>query len=151
MTDAPTTAPVDRQAARRARYPVGPWTGAAVAACGCVAVALIDPTKHMLTPPCPMRSITGWWCPFCGATRAASRLLRGDVVSALHFNAVFVVLLPLALLLWAAAAFPERLRWLDPIRARSKPILTLVVTVFGAFMVVRNTPLGDTWLRYPGA
>ena len=145
------TAPVDPSAERRARYPVGPWTGAAVAACGCVAVALVDPTKHMLTPPCPMRAITGWWCPFCGATRAASRLLRGDVLSALQFNAVFVVLLPLVAGLWTAAAFPGRFSWLDPIRARSTPILTAVAVLFGVFMVVRNTPFADTWLRYPGA
>lgn len=146
-----TELPITGVASRSERFPAGPWTAAAVAACGCAAVALIDPTQHMVTPPCPMNAITGWWCPFCGATRAASRLIRGDLMSALHFNAVFVVLLPLAALLWAAAAFPGRVGWLESLRVNTGRILTVVAVIFGIFMVIRNTPLGDTWLRYPGA
>jgi len=136
---------------RSDRYPAGPWTAAALGACACVAVSIVDPTRHMMSPPCPMRAITGWWCPFCGATRAASRLLRGDLTTALHFNAAFVIVLPVVALLWAAAAFPGRFAWLDPIRRRTAPITAVIVVLFAVFMVVRNTPFGDTWLRYPGA
>lgn len=147
---ATTTAP-DHIGSRRDRFASAPWTVAALAACGCVVVALVDPTERMVTPPCPLRAATGWWCPLCGATRAASRLLRGDVTTALRFNAVFVVLLPLAVLVWVAAAFPHRLRWLDPVRSRSRSILIAVVAVLGVFMVVRNLPFAATSLRYPGA
>lgn len=149
MTELPITSTPKSE--RSARYPVGPWTAAAAAVCGCAVVALVDPTEHMVTPPCPLRALTGWWCPFCGATRAASKVLRGDLVSAFHYNAMFLVLMPVALTLWAAFAFPGRLPWLDPVRERSKPIMTVLVVLLGVFMVVRNSPLGDTWLRYAGA
>lgn len=152
MADLPvTTEGAPGPAPRSERYPTGPWTAAAAAACGCVVLALVDPTEQAVTPPCPFRALTGWWCPLCGGTRAASRLLRGDLAGAFHFNAAFVTLLPVALVLWATWAFPGRLPWLDPVRERSAPIVWTVFGLFLAFVVVRNTPLGDTWLRYPGA
>ncbi|MFN8051936.1 MAG: DUF2752 domain-containing protein [Acidimicrobiales bacterium] len=135
----------------RDRLRQGPWMFAGAAVCGCVAVAVVDPTRHMVTPPCPMRALTGWWCPFCGATRAASRLLRGDLTSAFHYNAMFLLLLPLAAAFWFAWAFPARFTRLDPLRARATPIIGAAVALLVLFTVVRNTPLGDTWLRYPGA
>lgn len=41
---------------------------------------------------CPFRVCTGGYCPGCGGTRAAGRLLRGDVVGAWQRHP-FVVLL----------------------------------------------------------
>lgn len=128
----------------------GPWALAAVGACACVAVAIVDPTKHQMTPPCPFRALTGWWCPICGATRAASRLIRGDLGSAFHFNAMFVTLLPVAVVAWVAWAFPQRFPWLDPVRRRARPLLYAFAAIGVAFVVVRNTWAAD-WLRYPGA
>ena len=124
---------------------------AAAGACGCVLVALVDPPEHTLSPPCPLRAVTGWWCPLCGATRAASRLIRGDLDAALRFNLVFVVLLPVVAAMWAAVAFPGRLRWLDPLRRRWQSVVYGLVAVLTVFMVVRNLPGPDAWLRYPGA
>ncbi|MGJ3509518.1 DUF2752 domain-containing protein [Enemella sp. A6] len=46
--------------------------------------------------PCPMLALTGWWCPFCGATRMASSVLDGDFAGAFYWNpAVFIALLVL--------------------------------------------------------
>ena len=62
------------------RWPLAPpWTAAAGVCAGLALVALVDPREQPLSPPCPFRLTTGWWCPFCGGTRAASRLVRGDV------------------------------------------------------------------------
>lgn len=149
--DGPVSIPPVSRSALRTKLGTGPWAGAAVAACGCVVVALVDPTRHMLTPPCPVRQVTGWWCPFCGATRAVSKLVRGDLSAAFRYNAMLVLLLPVVAIMWTAAAFPDRFERLDWIRARTTQIYTVLAVVFGVFFVLRNTPFGDSWLRFPGA
>jgi len=50
---------------------------------------------------CPLRGMFGLPCPGCGLTRAFCALSRGDLMSALAFNAVA---LPLALLMLGASA-----------------------------------------------
>lgn len=131
-----------------------PWRVAGVAACGCVAVALVDPSERSLTPPCPFRAVTGWWCPFCGATRAAGRLVRGDVAGAFGYHALLVVAAVPLVALWVAWAFPGRAPLLDralaALRRGRAGVLVGVVAVLVAFTVARNTPLADTWLRHPG-
>ena len=37
--------------------------------------------------PCPLLALTGIQCPFCGTTRAAAALIRGDLAAAWSFNA----------------------------------------------------------------
>ena len=45
--------------------------------------------------PCLLHATTGLNCPFCGATRMAAALLRGDLDAAWHFNPVVLVIGPL--------------------------------------------------------
>ncbi len=40
---------------------------------------------------CPFRAVTGWDCPFCGATRMGAALLSGDVSAALVANPLVLV------------------------------------------------------------
>lgn len=62
---------------------------------------------------CPLRLVTGWSCPFCGATRMGAALLRGDVALAWAYNPlVFVGLVLLGLL--GGLALTRRLRGLTP-------------------------------------
>ncbi len=103
---------------------------------------------------CPFQVATGWWCPFCGATRAASRIVRADLSGALRYNALLVI------------AAPDR-RSLSGGRTRSRPsrageracgngsapASVATAAVLGvAFTVVRNIPVDPlTSLRFPGA
>lgn len=41
--------------------------------------------------PCPFLALTGWQCPFCGSTRAAGALLRGDLAAAWAYNQLLIV------------------------------------------------------------
>jgi len=41
--------------------------------------------------PCPFRTLTGWECPFCGATRLGASLLKGDLAAAFGHNPVVLV------------------------------------------------------------
>lgn len=61
-------------------------TGITLAAVGLLFV--FDPAVTAWFPSCPLNALTGWLCPFCGSLRAAHALLRGNLVAALHFNAM---------------------------------------------------------------
>jgi len=41
--------------------------------------------------PCPIYSLTGYYCPGCGATRMCLSLLRGDIISAVRYNPFLLV------------------------------------------------------------
>lgn len=45
-------------------------------------------------PPCALRELTGINCIGCGAGRATVALLHGDILAALDYNVVYVLLLP---------------------------------------------------------
>ncbi len=101
-----------------------------------VVVGLVDPSRHTLGPPCPLKVLTGLDCPMCGATRATHQLLRGDVAAALDLNALYVALLPVLVALAAVWVLRgRRPAW------SSRPWVTWglagLAVVFG---VVRNLP-----------
>lgn len=80
-----------------AALPVGLVAAGAV---GALAVqAVFDPFTQDV-PLCPFHSITGGYCPGCGATRAVHALLAGDPGLALRNNAVLVLALPVLVLIW---------------------------------------------------
>jgi hypothetical protein len=87
--------------AQRARSLRGPVVVAAGVGAAWLTAASLRLSDSGATP-CPWRALTGLDCPFCGATRAAASLARGDVVTALDHNALFVlVILPLSLVAWS--------------------------------------------------
>jgi len=65
-----------------------------------------------LLRPCVFRSLTGFPCPTCGTTRAATTFLEGNLITAFSANPLaaaagllFVVGAPVATL-WAVAQWP---------------------------------------------
>jgi len=111
----------------------------ALAAVGCGAVAvvgLLEPSRIGLALPCPLRTMTGLDCPLCGATRATTQLLRGNVPGALDLNALYVAVLPA--LVAAGLVWLARGRWPSVTRSRWFPAVAISVSV--AYMVVRNLP-----------
>jgi hypothetical protein len=119
---------------------------AAPIACGCCLLAgaayvtAVDPEAGGGFLPCPFRTLTGWWCPGCGLTRATHHLFRGDLGQALRFN-LFVVLilagLSLTWLVWALQAAGRPLRRAAPV---PNWVYAGAITVLMAFAVVRNLP-----------
>lgn len=105
-------------------------------------VGLVDPSNRALGPPCPLRAVVGLDCPLCGATRATHSLLRGDLMGALDFNALYVVLLPVLAVLFVF--------WLRSGRVPSLlrgPTATWGAVALGVgFTIVRNLP-AFTYLR----
>lgn len=111
-------------------------------------VALVDPREPGHYPTCPFLALTGRSCPGCGTLRAVHQLARGDVVSALGFNALTVIAAPLlayAWLRWLRDAI-GRLRWLGDLTARPPQLLGRIpASITGllpqcvlAFWILRN-------------
>jgi hypothetical protein len=133
----------------RARAPLAVG---AVALLATAYVGLIDPNDPGHYPLCPTKAVSGLDCPGCGGLRAVHSLTRGDVVGALDHNAfVVVVLLPLAVVLWAAwlvrslrtpadgdapAQHSRVERLADALTSR--PAVVTGVVVMAVFTVVRN-------------
>jgi hypothetical protein len=64
--------------------------GGILCAGGAVAFVLtyFNPVTAGFFPVCPLYAMTGINCPGCGLTRGFHALFQGDILTALHFNAL---------------------------------------------------------------
>lgn len=125
------------------RWVVGGAVGAA-AASAVAYVATHDPHVAGNYPACTLLTLTGFYCPACGGTRAAYDLLHGDVAGAFARNPA-VPLLVMAAVVWLAYRVVVHRR---PGR-RARPMPTWLPVALGVatlvFGVLRNIP-GWDWL-----
>jgi hypothetical protein len=106
---------------------------------------LVNPSSVVFLPRCPLYTVTGIYCPGCGATRAVHELLRGHWLVALRLNALFTLSLPclamFGLYQWATMD-RERNPW--------KPQWTWAfLGMIVAFGVLRNVPVYPFTLLTP--
>jgi len=114
------------------------------------ALRLLDPATSGVFPPCPLRALTGWYCPGCGSLRAFHQLLHGNMADALAMNSLAVLSLPfLAYGTASYAAFVVRGSYLRRIFLPASCIRALAVGIV-AFGIVRNLPLYPFLLLAPG-
>ena len=134
--------PEQRDTRSRGRRMLAPMLtlGASVAALGYLAA--VDPNEPGHYPLCPTRALFGVDCPGCGLMRGTHDLVTGNVAGALDHNVMLVVLVPLAVVLWARWA---RRSWTGSTpavtRAQFQRRNTIVITslvVILAFGVLRN-------------
>jgi len=120
------------------------------AAAAVVMLGLFDPATSGLFPPCPLRYLTGWYCPGCGSLRALHQLLQGNLRAAWSLNPLTIVLLPfLAYGLASHALFEIRGQHLPRLFLPAAWIQALcaVIILFG---IARNIPVHPFELLAPG-
>lgn len=115
--------------------------GGVLAVAGLALVYTVDPSEVGFYPPCMLHRMTGWHCPGCGATRALHALLHGDLLQALAFNPVFVILMPIIGVAFAWHGL-EKWRGRPP---RTRPLLPggvilALAALLVAFGLLRNLP-----------
>ena len=114
-----------------------PWPArlgiAAIVSTGLLLLFLVNPLDAAWLPPCLFHKWTGLHCPGCGATRATHYLLHGEWALALRHNALLVLGLPVAGLLW----FWWRRAGLRARAVAGWAVLTFIVS----FAILRNVPL----------
>ncbi len=142
LAPAPSAAEPTVDPRSRARRLVGPVSAAAGVILATGYIRLVDPNQPGHYPMCPTLALMGIDCPGCGGLRATHALANGDIATAFDHNALFVVLVPLLVGLWAVWAYrawtgvtPARTPTRDMV-SRAAPIIVLVVAM--AFAVVRN-------------
>jgi hypothetical protein len=126
-----------------------------LAAFGAVAAAVVmlrvfDPATSGVFPPCPVRYLTGWYCPGCGSLRAIHQLLHGNVHAAWAMNPLAILFLPFisyglvshALTVIRGQGLPEPFFSAGWIRA-----LGVVIVLYG---IARNLPFYPFELLAPG-
>ena len=123
--------------------------GVAALTVGSAYVAYFDPATFHLFPLCPLFELTGFACPGCGLTRGFHALFHGDVLTALHFNALIPV--------WAAVfGYVFVSLCLLAVRGRGLPMwptaprfLWIFMTVLLVFGLIRNLPVYPFSLLFP--
>jgi len=117
------------------------WSLAALAAAGCVYVAVVDPNTSSLYPQCPFRALTGYDCPGCGITRALHSALHGELLQAANHN-LLMVLAAFISVVWIAFGAVQRRRGKEPPRLALPPrVIGAIGVVVVAFWVLRNLPM----------
>lgn len=100
------------------------------------------PEQYSFYPVCPIYAIFHLKCPGCGSTRALAALLRGNWHEALHENALFVLGVLPATLIYGMLCASRLLRrenrvWPVP----PKPLIYASLSIALAFGILRNLPL----------
>ena len=101
-------------------------------AAACALLLLVPPgSPHAKwLPKCMFHQLTGLYCPGCGATRALSAMLHGDVKASLHNNALLFPLLALIVFLL-----------MKPETSLKRPFAVTIVAVVLGFTILRNIPV----------
>lgn len=92
-------------------------------------------TGHI--PRCPFNAVTGYLCPACGNTRCLISLLHGDIICAIGYNAIPVLLLIIGLTFYAelvSTAFNHHVR----IFPRSFKLSICLIIFAAGYCVLRN-------------
>lgn len=88
-----------------------------------VLVVVFLPRGGATPRDCPLRTLAGIPCPFCGGTRAVAAVASGEVVEAVRFNPMVVAGLMLVMSLGAVAVLaPHRVQtWARSLTCQSRP------------------------------
>lgn len=94
-----------------------------------------------LIPPCMFKTLTGWNCLSCGATRATFALAHGDLVTAFYYHPLYLVFLGRLLYLYARLVASLFIRPYRPYRYElTLPRGLMMAAVCLAFLIIRNLP-----------
>jgi uncharacterized membrane protein YhdT len=140
----------EREAGATARERLFAFGVVILATAGLLYVRFFNPSAPgSLYPSCPFNSLTGLYCPGCGMTRGLHQLTHGHFLTALHYNALMLLLLPFAAYaLVAYALVAARGRGL-PLPFTRPAYVTALFWIMLAFWIVRNIPVYPLTLLAP--
>lgn len=114
-----------------------------------VYLRLFNPSTQGFYPSCPFHTMTGLNCPGCGITRGLHQLTHGHVLTALRYNVLMLLLVPLlAYVLLSQALVVVRGRGLPMFF--TKPVyVRALFWILMTFWILRNIPVYPLTLLSP--
>src|SRR5436190_6328924 len=104
----------------------------------------VEPKNGNL-PKCFFHELTGLYCPGCGVQRSFHALLNGHILTAIDYNLLFILFLPLIIYFILAFALGKKHPYSSFIY--KSPFSFTVVIVVVSFWVLRNIPYNPfSWL-----
>ena len=95
--------------------------------------------KNGILPKCFFHELTGLYCPGCGVQRSFHALLNGHVLTAIDYNLLFILFLPLIIFFILAFSLGRKHPATSFIY---KPVFSFtVVIVVISFWALRNIPI----------
>lgn len=102
----------------------------------------IDPSKSSLFLKCPLKSVSGYDCPGCGAQRAFHELLHFRFLEAFKYNPLFVLSIVVTIVFVLIKFFgSEKLKTEISNFLRSKIFVFSLLIIVLVFLLLRNTDL----------
>jgi len=104
----------------------------------------VEPKNGNL-PKCFFHELTGLYCPGCGVQRSFHALLNGHILTAIDYNLLFILFLPLIIYFILAFALGKKHPYSSFIYKSAFSFTVVIVVV--SFWVLRNIPYNPfSWL-----
>lgn len=104
-----------------------------------VTVWYFNPEDAIWMPKCPLKHLTGYDCPGCGATRALHAVLHGDIYGAIRYNLFLVIGVAYAALAVLVSRIKATSRYGGFRRVMlGKTVGWIYITLFFAWWILRN-------------
>lgn len=99
---------------------------------------IVPPEHNPWLPSCALRSLTGFYCPGCGLTRALHHLLHGHISAACRMNPGIFLILPVLGYALVTELFPALA---NNQRTDRRPTASwALLALLMIFWVIRNIP-----------
>jgi len=111
---------------------------------GLLLYLFIEPKDGNL-PKCLFHQLTGLYCPGCGGQRSLHALLNGNLLSAMSYNLLFILLLPF--IIYFIIVFLSGKKYKQSSFIYNPKFSITVVIIVVSFWVLRNIPVYPfSWL-----
>lgn len=100
---------------------------------------LISSSIHFYIP-CPIKTITGFYCPGCGLTRMLLSLLKLDFYKAFRYNPLLFISLPIGIYLYIDFLIKKDKSLYKKIPEK---VWYIVIVIFIIYGILRNIPAFD--------
>lgn len=89
---------------------------------------------------CPIKTITGLYCPGCGITRMLLSIIQLDFYQAFRYNPLLFITLPIFIIFFLNTLIIKK----EPLYNKiSNKVWTIVIIIFIAYGILRNIPFFD--------